>query len=111
MLDLIPRIGGGYIDLNDLAPLAEKATAGPWHRSGARQRITEECFAVGADQFSIIAVPVGQTNESHRDALRDADFVAAANPLVIQSLIAEIRRLRASAPAATSVLAIEAAAR
>jgi hypothetical protein len=70
-----------------LRELAEKATPGPWQRSGVRQTITENCIMVGPDSFLIIAVPVGKNPKEHAGAFCDAGYIAACDPQTILSLL------------------------
>lgn len=93
--DLIASADGAYLDLNELTVLAKRAQPGPWTRSSVRQKISEECIGVaGPDGLFFAALPVGRTDLSHAEAMRDAAFMAAANPLTVLSLINEIKRLR-----------------
>lgn len=93
--DLIAGPDGSYIDLNELSQLATKAQKGPWTRSGVRQKLSAECITVaGSDGVPFVGLPVGRTDLCHAEAMRDAAFIAGANPAVVLSLIAEIKRLR-----------------
>lgn len=76
----------------------EKATPGPWIRSGVRlKQIIEDTIWVGPDDFKIIALPIGRTAKQQAEALRDGDFIAHARtdlPLLLASYDALIARVK-----------------
>jgi hypothetical protein len=71
----------------ELRALAEKATPGPWQRSGVRQNVTENCIMVGPDNFLIVAIPHGAHPNDHAGAFNDAGFIAACDPQTILALL------------------------
>lgn len=76
------------VDLDALALLAEAASPGPWGRDDA---INDHCMITCGTEPDGAHIYVAQawTETS------DAEFIAAANPSCVLSLIQEIRRLRA----------------
>ena len=76
-------------DFAELKLAAEKATPGPWQRSGVRQKLDADCIMVGPDGFKIAAVPIGGP-EDHAGAFCDAGFIALANPQTILSLLDQL---------------------
>lgn len=81
----------------ELRAAAERATPGPWQRSGIRQTIHENCIMVGPDHLSIIAIPVGRDPEEHAGAFNDAGFVATCDPQTILALLDRIEMLESRA--------------
>ena len=84
------------LDLDALAALCEAATAGPWIRSGVRQKLGDaDCLRVGRDpDFMLAFIPIGHTYEHAAGAMNDAAFIAAARTALPQAL-ATIRALQA----------------
>lgn len=71
------------VDLDKLETLAKVATRGPWERLGAYQVRTLNRYEGHSD------IVVDETDQP------DAAFIAAANPVTVLALIAELRTLRA----------------
>lgn len=78
------------LQLADLREAAEKATKGPWVRSGVRQKLIEDCLMVGPDTFLIAGVPIGKDDKSHAGAFRDAGYLAKVDPTTILSILDEL---------------------
>lgn len=77
--------------LDELKALAEQATPGPWESTYGNVTTPSGGDVVGIEER-------GSAYLSHRELVlknEDADYIAAANPQVVLSLIAELERLRA----------------
>ena len=74
-------------DHQHLRELAQKATPGPWELAG------------GNEWLSPLGIDVGSEDESNFPTLRsrDAEFIAAANPATILSLLDELRDVKKQA--------------
>lgn len=77
-------------DLTSLRAAAEKATPGPWFRSGARQKVA------GSDTHSIMATSAAGKEEAIASVwydpkthlgFHDAAFIALANPATVLELL------------------------
>ncbi len=81
----------GLPDLAALKRLAMAATSGPWLRDEGN----EVSVSTDGDEayWSWEAAGPAQVHGSDRQAIADADFIAAASPEVVLALVAEIERL------------------
>lgn len=80
------------VDLDELEALAKAATPGPWYVAGCTDEHTDSknrvCYRVRASSFG------GRDVEENRNR----DYIAALNPAVALTLIAELRASRAVEP-------------
>jgi hypothetical protein len=77
------------INIARLRELAEKATPGPWHKSGNLNNNVIQTSHITRDVWHICACfHAGEP---------DAEFIAAANPQTILSLLDELEQLRKDA--------------
>ena len=83
--------------LREWRTIAEKATPGPWQRSGVRQKLgVEDCIMVGPDRFLIVALPIGKNPGEHAGAFLYAGYIAAFDPTTAIAIIDELLSRRAS---------------
>lgn len=80
------------LDLDKLEALALAATPGPWHN----QTISDdECYTVGLSVHAE-AAKYPLIDEDHMPGMKDAEFIAAANPATVLQLIQLARRSKPS---------------
>ncbi len=81
------------IDKAKLREIAQKATPGPWQRSGVRQKLgDEDCLMVGPDGFNIAALPIGRRPNEHASAFCDAAHIAAFDPPTVLAILDELEK-------------------
>lgn len=86
----------GSIDTGELRRLAEAATPGPWVKSNKRVPYVK---ALGVDSYLLHTMPIGDdAKDFHPDTrarwLKDAAYIAAANPAAILLLLNELDMVR-----------------